>query len=157
MSRWTCIFKGLGVGPGVVMSGPKFLRRQVTSAVLQESVLGPALSSSSIHEWMMKQSTPSASLQVTQKSGWYTRGLCHHSERSCCAEKLAKRNLINLDKKCKVLHLGRKNAGTSSCWRLSVLQAVSWSFSESDFGVLGNRSSPGTSNVSLGQWYLGLR
>lgn len=74
---------------------------------------------------------------TTGRSVWYTRGLCRHLERSCCAEKWAKRNLMDLDM-CEVLHLGRNNAGTSTSWSLSGLKAVSWSFAEKDFGVLMN-------------------
>lgn len=45
--------------------GPKFSRRQVTSAVCQGCVLGPALFST-VHEWMIEQSTPLASSQGAQ-------------------------------------------------------------------------------------------
>lgn len=75
------------------------------------------------------------------KSGCYTSGLCHHSDRSCYAEKWANRNLMNLEVQsptpgeeyCRHLY---SNVGT--CWRLSVLKAVSWSFAEKDFGVVVN-------------------
>lgn len=73
----------------------------------------------------------------TGRSGWYTRGLCHHSEILLHWE-IGKEESHEFSQVKKSYKLERNNVGTSTCWRLSVLKEVFWSFAEEDFGVLVN-------------------
>lgn len=91
-------FQGSRSGPRCCDQWPKVQRRQVTSAVLQGSVLGPALLNST-HEWMTEQSTPSTSSQETERGRVAdTPEGCATIQISCYTEKQAKRNLMNLEK-----------------------------------------------------------
>lgn len=131
-------FQGSGSGPPVAISGPKFSRRQDTGAVLQGSVLGPALLNST-HEWMMEQSPPSASSQVTQNGQeWLIHQRIVPPFRDPATLRNRQRGISWIFTSEKSYKLERNNVGTSTCWRLSVLKEVFWSFAEEDFGVLVN-------------------